>query len=162
MRSWRLRLLAIAVVAALLTGIAGYVELAGPLATPAVAEGATGTAGFFVPASGRILDTRPTSQVGPYSTAMPAGTWRSMEVAVQAGIPSSGVSAIVVNLTVLNQGGAGRLQADKDQTSTPNTAVTYMNYTASGAQSNTATIAVADNGNIQLESNQATDLLVDV
>lgn len=158
----RLRMLAMTVVVALLTGIAGYVELAGPLATPAAAEGATGTAGVFVPASGRILDTRPASQVGPYLTAMPAGAWRSIQVNGQAGVPSSGVSAVVVNLTVVNQSGAGQLHADKDQTSTPNTAVTYMNYTAAGAQSNTATIAVADNGKIQLESNHATDLMVDV
>ena len=42
-----------------------------PRSGPAAADAATGSAGLFVPAAGRLLDTR--NGTGGYSTPMPAG-----------------------------------------------------------------------------------------
>ena len=124
---------------------------------------AAGTGGQFVPAQGRILDTRPGTQVGPYSTAMPAGTWRKVQVDGVVGIPSTGVSAVTVTFTAINPTADGLINADEDE-ATPNTVVDYLAYQArSGIQSNTATVAVADDGMIQVRAtNASTNLVMDV
>jgi RHS repeat-associated protein len=151
-------LTAFALVVGLVPGITYVVASHG---TPAFASAATGTGGEFVALQGRILDTRSATQVGPYNTPMPAGTWRSVPVDGQIGIPSSGVSAVAVTLTVVSPSAAGLLHADKDE-ATPNSTITYMNYAASSTVSNTATLAVGTDGKIQVYSSQSTNLVIDV
>lgn len=56
------------------------------VAAPAQALNDTGTGGAFVPATGRILDTK--NNIGGYDTPMPAKTWRTVTVA--AGVPADG------------------------------------------------------------------------
>ena len=74
--------LAAAVIATLVQGLS---FVTAPHAAPAAAvTAASGSGGEFVSASGRLLDTRPQSQVGPYNTPMPAGGWRKVSVAGQA------------------------------------------------------------------------------
>ena len=50
----------------------------------------------------RILDTRPQSQVGPYSTPLGPGETRNVQVAGVQGVPASGVGSVVLNVTVTN------------------------------------------------------------
>src|SRR5947208_13575715 len=66
-----------------------------PIAGAETAAGGSG--GLFVPAAGRLLDTR--NGTGGYSTPMPANTARTVTAAGSAGIPASGVSALALTLT---------------------------------------------------------------
>ena len=50
----------------------------------------------------RILDTRAVSQIGEHATAWPADTVRSLKVTDLAGVPATGVEAVVLNITTVN------------------------------------------------------------
>lgn len=142
------------------TALSGL-SVASPILTHAVADGSTGSGGEFVPMQGRILDTRSTSSIGGYSTPMPAGTWRAVQVTGQAGIPNSGVAAVAVNFSVVNDPSSGYLKADKDE-DTPNSTISYMFWAAGQPQSNSGVIAVASDGKIQVKATSSTDLMIDV
>ena len=160
----RSRPLLLTVILALVVGVVQALSFAAaPHASRAFASASSGTGGQFVSAQGRILDTRSGSQVGPYNSPMPAGAWRKVQVDGLAGIPTSAVSAVTVTFTVVNPSGDGLINADKDE-ATPNSIVNYLNYQAAGGiQSNTATLAVADDGKIQVRAtNNSTDLIMDV
>lgn len=117
--------------------------------------------GQFYVAQGRILDTRASSQVGPYSSPFPGGTWRAIDVAGTAGVPSSGVAAVALNFTVVSPTTAGLIHADLDE-ATPNATVTYMNYIAGTTTSNSGVVTVASDGKIQVYTSTRTDMLIDV
>ncbi|PZF61821.1 hypothetical protein DEI81_10535 [Curtobacterium sp. MCBD17_013] len=119
----------------------------------------TGTGGRFVAASGRILDTR--SGTGGYSTAMPAGGYRSIQVGGKAGVPTSGVGAVVVNVTAVNMTQQGEVRGRPDG-STASALMLVFDGGGLGTTSNTATIAVGDDGTIQVASDVVTDLVIDV
>lgn len=150
---------AVAVTAAAV--VLSSMSLASPALTPAAADASTGSGGEFVPVQGRILDTRAASSVGGYTTPMPVNTWRSVQVTGQAGIPTSGVAAVAVNFTALNDTTAGHLNADKDE-ATPNTTGTFLFWNGNGASTNSGVVAVGTDGNIQVKATSATDLVIDV
>lgn len=127
----------------------------------ATADASTGSGGEFIPLQGRILDTRAAQQIGAYSTPMPANTWRTVQVTGQAGIPSSGVAAIAVNFTAINNADDGYLKADKDE-ATPDNTVSYMFWVGGQPQTNSGVVAVASDGKIQVKATSSTDLLIDV
>jgi hypothetical protein len=119
----------------------------------------TGDGGLFVPASGRILDTA--NGTGGYNTAMPAKQWRTIKVAGQAGLPAEGIAAVSVMATVVNPATNGNLQGRPDSATQ---ASLLLNYGGINDQnfSNTGVVAVGDDGTIQLMTEQANRLIIDV
>jgi hypothetical protein len=146
---------------AVATVVISGMSWAPPLLTPAVAQASTGSGGEFVPVQGRILDTRSGSSIGGYTTQMPANTWRSVQVTGLVGVPTTGVAAVAVNFTALNDASAGHLNADKDE-ATPNTTGTFLFWNGDGASTNSGVVAVGTDGKIQVKATTATDLVIDV
>jgi hypothetical protein len=154
-----MRALALLTAVTMAAGVAQFGEAS--TASVAFADASTGSGGQFVPVQGRILDTRAASSVGGYTTQMPANTWRSVQVTGQVGIPTTGVAAVAVNFTALNDAAAGHLNADKDE-ATPNTTGTYLFWNGDGASTNSGVVAVGSDGKIQVKATTATDLVIDV
>jgi murein DD-endopeptidase MepM/ murein hydrolase activator NlpD len=115
----------------------------------------TGTAGTFRPTpSTRILDTR-----GTFNTLGP-GKSLSLLVAGQGGVPASGVSAVVMNLTATNTGG-GWLNAYPSGPSTPPTS--NLNFAAGQTVANRAIVPLGSDGKITIyNGGTRTDVIVDV
>ncbi|MCU1527032.1 MAG: hypothetical protein JWP75_795 [Frondihabitans sp.] len=126
------------------------------------ADASTGAGGLFVSNTTRIYDTN--SGTGDAPTAgLAAGSWYSIPVEGVGTIPATGVSAVQVNFVVTNSTStAGYLHADAGAVTTPNTTVAYVNYPATTAVANAATIAVGSNGAIQVQASTAASLRVDV
>jgi protocatechuate 3,4-dioxygenase beta subunit len=128
--------------------------------------------GYFVPATssargrlqtstpGRLLDTRPASLTG-YSGSKPAGG-ATVPVAVlgQRGVPTSGVSAVVLNVTATEATAAGYVTA-WPQGSRPTTS--NLNVEAAGQTiANQVVIPVGADGSIRLFTQNGTHLIADV
>jgi RHS repeat-associated protein len=144
-------------VVALLALIGVLASLLVVLAPPAPAHAdstGSGTGGRFVAASGRILDTRTGSP-------LVAHAYRTIQVGGQAGIPTSGVGAVVLGVTAVNMTGLGQMYARPDSSTASTTVLTYDGGNL-GNTSNTATVAVGSDGTIQISANTATDALLDV
>jgi hypothetical protein len=140
----------------------GALALIGSLlvATPAQALNDTGTGGVFVPATGRILDTK--NNVGGYSTPMPAKAWRTVQVTGTAGLPADGtVGAVSVVATVADIPGQGQLFGRPDA----NTSQTLMGIYGGEAKQNTSfssVLAVSSDGTIQVYAETSVRLILDV
>src|SRR5260370_8477305 len=81
-----------------------FVDLAGYFAPPSGGS----TAGQFTPvAPARITDTRPSSGQPNASSTLAAGVTLNVQVTGVGGIPSTGVSAVVLNVTAVNQTSGG-------------------------------------------------------
>lgn len=141
----------LAVLAALLTVVVAHPERASATAT--------GTGGEFVSTSGRIFDTR-TGQ-GGFSTPFAANTYRTVQVAGLAGVPTSGVSAVTYMTTVLDSSGVGQMNG-RPNSSTSATLMNTYNGGGLGNTSNTATVAMTSAGTIQIVTNTAADVILDV
>lgn len=140
----------------------GALALVGSLlvATPAQAINDTGTGGVFVPASGRVLDTK--AGTGGFSTPMEAGKYRTIKIAGVAGIPDDGtVGAVSLNATVSGSPDNGILSGRPDADTTSTTMLIY-NANAGEYVSNTAIIAVSAAGTIQVSTQTAARLILDV
>ena len=127
--------------------VAGY-YLAG---TPTAA----GTLGALTPA--RILDTRFDSN-GP----VPGVSGRALRVTGQGGVPATGVSAVVVNLTVTDAAGSGYITAFPSGVNRPN--ASNLNFVAGQTVPNLVVVPVGADGKIVLfnGSGAAVALVVDV
>lgn len=109
----------------------------------------------------RLLDTRPESAIG-YSGPMPgAGATVVVPVAVRAGIPASGATAVAVNITATEAGGPGFVTAWASGTPQPTTS--NLNLDAAGqTRPNHAIVPVGADGSITLFTYAPTHLVVDV
>ncbi len=147
----------------LAAAVLGAVALIGSLLVatpPAQALNDTGTGGVFVPASGRILDTK--LGTGGFSTPMEAGKYRTIKVAGLAGLPDDGsVGAVSLNATVGGSAGAGTLFGRPDANFSRTTMLIYSGVSGEYT-SNSATIAVGADGTIQVMTENATRLILDV
>ncbi|QQD77944.1 hypothetical protein I8920_15850 (plasmid) [Curtobacterium sp. YC1] len=140
----------------------GALALVGSLlvATPAQAINDTGTGGVFVPASGRVLDTK--VGTGGFGTPMEAGKYRTIKIAGVAGIPDDGtVGAVSLNATVSSTPSAGTLFGRPDADTSRTTMLIY-NANAGEYVSNTAIVAVSADGTIQVSTETAARLILDV
>jgi len=126
-------------------------------------------AGYYLTGGGfkslmptRILDTRAGDQQVAYSGAKPAGGQTvSVPVLGRAGVPSSGVGYVVVNLTATDATAAGFVSAWPGGTERPLTSV--LNLSAVGqTRANAVFAPVGSDGTIELFSQSGTDLVVDV
>jgi hypothetical protein len=131
-----------------------------------VEPGAPATAaGRFVPVNPRrVLDTRP-EQPGPvpagWAPHRPAiGERVRVEVPADAGVPVSGVAALVVNVTATDPGGPGYLQAIPSggaigQTST-------VNYGTGESAATHAIVPLGESGTISVFTSNTAHIVVDV
>ena len=109
----------------------------------------------------RLLDTR--DGTGGYTGKLTpaAPDVLTVEGAGKGAIPSTGVTAIAVNLTVANTTGNGLITAYPDGESTPGTS--NLNFTAGQILSNFAIVPVGSDGEIDLaDTNAPTDAIIDV
>lgn len=128
--------------------------------TPAQALSDTGTGGVFVPATGRILDTK--NNVGGYNTPMPAKTWRTVTVAGKAGVPDDGtVGAVSVVATVADISAQGQLFG-RPNADEPTTMMGIYGGENKQNTSFSAVLAVNSDGTIQVQAETASRLILDV
>ena len=117
-------------------------------------------AGMFNALSpGRLIDTR--DPAVPAIGGGAAGT--AIQVAGQQGVPATGATAVVVNITATGQNGAGFIKAYPDQDpGTPRPASVNLNYPASGDLSGLSVVKLGADGKIRVYSNVTTDVVIDV
>jgi RHS repeat-associated protein len=127
---------------------------------------ATSQGGYVATAPARLLDTRAATYVGtctPVATCPKAtvGTTLELQVTGKANIPTTGVSAVVVNVTAVAPTAGGYLTAWKADTTQPPT----PNVTFVGGQTigNLAIVPVSATGTIKLATAAANaDVTVDL
>jgi len=126
-------------------------------------------AGYYLAGGGfkalmptRILDTRAGGEQLAYSGAKPAGGQTvTVPVLGRAGVPSSGVGYVIVNLTATDATAAGFVSAWAGGTDRPFTSV--LNVSAVGqTRANAVFVPVGADGTIDLFSQSGTELVVDV
>jgi RHS repeat-associated protein len=128
--------------------------------TGSVAEAAgTGTGGMFVPKQGRLMDTR--YGTGGYSTPFAAGATRSLQVTGQAGLPTSGISSVLINVTALDTPAAGWVGVQPNGAPTGG-AVPLLVHDIGETVSNTGIVEVAADGKIQVSTQQSMNVIIDV
>ena len=113
----------------------------------------TGTGGQYVPmpSNARVLEG-----------ATSAGTFRTVKVAGVAGLPSSGIGAVTMIVTIADPKGSGQLQMRADDADTT-TLLTIYNSGVGGNTSNTGLLAVADDGTIQVRTDTAqSKVIIDI
>ncbi len=132
--------------------------------------------GYFTPSAGaaagrlvpinphRALDTRP-SQQGPVPTAWvahqpAAGEAVRVEVPGSAGVPATGVSALVVNVTATEPVGAGFLQALPTGTAPGGTS--NVNYATGETAATHAIVPLGFDGTISVFTSNASHIVVDI
>jgi subtilisin family serine protease len=114
--------------------------------------------GTYVPlAPARILDSR----VGTgLNGAFTNGTVRTLQVAGRGGVPSSGVSAVVMNVTVTNAASAGFVTA---YPSGPLPNASNLNFVAGQTVPNLVTVGLSGSGTVNLVvTGGPADLVADV
>jgi RHS repeat-associated protein len=154
-------LLVVLLVPALVVGLVASVQfVVAPRAAKAHADVTTGTAGLFTPLTARVMDTR--NGTGGYSTPMAAGTWRTLPIDGVGGVPSSGVSAVAITMTVIGAAAAGQARAMPTGSSVQPVVALYYGDGSTGDQSGSAISAVGSDGTIQVVTGTAIDLVVDV
>ena len=123
------------------------------------------SAGRFVPINPRrALDTRPT-EAGPvpagWTAHRPAGG-ESVRVDVPAdiGVPATGVSALVVNVTATDSTGAGFLQALPTGSSPAQTST--VNYAAGATAATHAIVSLGADGTISVFTSNSAHIVLDV
>ena len=120
-----------------------------PVTTPSV----PGAIGPVTPA--RILDTRNGGTLPPLGT-------RSVQILGAGGVPASGVSAVVANITAVNPTAGGHLTAWPSGSPRPN--VSNLNFNPGQTVPNLAVVPVGADGRIQIFNGSAgtADLIIDV
>ncbi len=110
--------------------------------------------------SRRMLDTR--HGIGAPQHSIAPGQTLSLQVANRGDVPSSGASAVVLNLTATNTRSNGFVTVFPSGTSRPT--VSNLNYTVGTTRANSVTVALGSNGAINLYNGSAgsVDLIVDV
>lgn len=115
-------------------------------------------AGVFVPVQGRAVDTR--TGLGGITGPVAAGTWYPFQILGRVGVPTIGVDAVLVNLTVVNGSTANAAQL------VPNTArhrdTTVLFSGSNDTISNSAVVAVGTDGMLALSSSTSQQFIVDV
>ncbi len=120
-----------------------------------------GTGGAFVAVSpsGKLVDTR--SALGIKATLGSAST-NSFQVLGEAGVPSSGVSAVSLTVVATNPTGDSYVELWPDGTTEPSPA-SMLNFNTGQTISNTALVAVGADGKIDVFNHAGTvDLVVTV
>jgi hypothetical protein len=145
---------------ALLNGSAGSTHLIADV-SGYYSAGAATTAGDFTPVGpGRVLDTR----VGVGAAQGPVAAQGTVHLAVlgRAGVPSSGVSAVVLNVTTTGSTGPGFVTAYADGAARP--MASNLNFGAGQTIAGLVVVPVGADGSVALfnGSSGTTQLIADV
>jgi subtilisin family serine protease len=107
----------------------------------------------------RILDTREGN--GAPKARMGAGSSIGLQVTGRGGVPSSGVSAVVFNVTATNTTAASFVTVWPDGVARPN--ASSLNLAAGWTGANSVTVGVGANGKVNFYNNAgSTDMIADV
>ncbi|MCU1536131.1 MAG: hypothetical protein JWP82_482 [Humibacillus sp.] len=142
------------------TAVASSPAPTAPTAPTAPSVAAPGLVGTFYPGDGsRILDTRSANGVST-RTPIPAGQTVTLQVTGRGGVSSSGVGAVVLNLTVTGPAKAGYLTAWPAGQAMP--ATSSLNFLAGENRAALVTVPVSSTGKVSLRSTASTHLLANV
>ena len=130
-------------------------------APPLKLMSAESNGGSFVPVQGRLLDTRAATTIGGYTTPMQGGVARDVQVTGVAGVPASGVSAVVATFTAITPSATGYVSAHAVGESLENP-LTLLTYVSGGTESSTGIVEVGTGGKISVLSSAQTNLAIDV
>lgn len=130
-------------------------DAAGGVARPAVANGGTGLTPL-VPA--RLLDTR--TGIGAPKARVAARSTTRLQVAGRGGVPSSGVAAVVLNVTVNGPADSGFLTVWPTGVSRPT--ASNINFLPRQTIANQAIVKVGAAGVIDVFSSTSTNMFIDV
>lgn len=132
--------------------------LPGTVAAQAL-EPAGAAPGFVGVTPSRILDTR--DGVGAARGAVPAGGSIDLQVGGRGGVPASGVSAVVINVTVTEPTASGYVTVWPTGTQRP--LASNLNFTQGRTVPNLVVVKVGAGGKVSLfNSSGATHLIADV
>lgn len=128
-------------------------------ATPAVSAASSETGTFYPLTSGRLLDTR-NGTGGPAAPLGPGGTL-TLQVAGRNGVPTTGVAAVVLNVTATGGTATGYLTAYATGQTRPS--VSTNNYVRHTTRANGATVGLGTGGKISIyNSAGSVNVIVDV
>jgi hypothetical protein len=109
----------------------------------------------------RITDTRPNSGFPNAGKTLAPGATLNVQVANAGGVPTTGASSVVLNLTATRPTTQGFLTVWPTGDDRP--AVTSLNFRAGRTSSNLTEVALGTNGQVSVfNSSGSTDLVVDV
>ena len=139
---------------------AGAASAALPSATPAMATAVTAPGGFVSLPSSRLLDTR--SGVGAPKGAIAAGHGIWLQVTGAGGVPDSGVSAVVLTVTVTQPSRAGYVTVYPHGDLLPGTS--NLNFVAGQTVANLVIVPVGVAGQVDMDNGSAgsVQLIADV
>ncbi len=108
----------------------------------------------------RVLDSRPATEVGPYSTPWGPGTTRDVAVGGVAGVPAD-ATAVVLNVTVADTTGSSFLTVwPKGQTKPT---ASSLNWTAGEVIPNAVTVELGTSGDVSVfNPGGNVDVIIDV
>ena len=132
-------------------------DVAGYYSTPDVSPGPDGLFNPLVPA--RLLDTR--SGIGAPIAKLTAGQTLDLQVTGRGGVPSSGVGAVVLNVTATSPTSAGFLTVFPTGVATPN--ASNLNFNAGETIPNRVMVGVGTGGKVSIFNPAGTtDVVADV
>jgi hypothetical protein len=115
---------------------------------------------FVGVAPSRVLDTR--DGTGAAKTVVAAGGTVALQVTGRGGVPATGVSAVVLNVTVTNTQAPGYVTAYPSGTTKP--LASNLNFLANTTIPNLVVVKVGANGRVNLYngSTSTIDLIADI
>ena len=135
----------------LYNGATGATQLIADVAGFSVSGTPTSPGAFGSLAPTRLLDTR--IGVGAPTAPVAAGGVLSLDVAGHGGVPASGVSAVVLNVTVTSPSSFGYLTAYGDNT--PRPTASNLNFIATQTVPNLVIAPVGDDGKVDFYNGSA-------
>ncbi|MFD0329951.1 N-acetylmuramoyl-L-alanine amidase [Streptacidiphilus monticola] len=107
----------------------------------------------------RLLDTR--YGIGAARARVGAGASIALQITGNAGVPASGVTAVVLNVTAVNPSGSSYVTVYPDGTT--RTSASNLNFTAKQVISNLVIVPVGADGKVRLYNHYGTvDLVADI
>jgi surface antigen len=119
---------------------------------------ATDTRAWQVSAPARLLDTR--TGVGAPVAKVQAGKAVTVQVTGRAGVPATGVDAVLLNVNTTAPAAAGYLTAHADGTTQPGSRA--VSYAAGGVTTTLVLSKVGTDGRVRLYTSATTDLSADL
>lgn len=124
-----------------------------------VGDAAPSQSGVFVPAQGRLVDTR--NGTGGVVGPVAANAWTPIQVLGQVGIPATGAKAVVLTLTAVNPSADNWTQLASN-TERPDTQTTNLLAGANEILSNTSIVPIGSDGKIALRTSVSQHYVIEV
>jgi Repeat of unknown function (DUF5650) len=124
-------------------------------------KGSPATNRFVPVAPTRVFDTRAGSPVNFTGSRPKAGTTIDVQVSGLGGVPATGVTSVVLNVTAIEANDAGFVTVFASGGARPNTSSLNIN-TRGSTVANQVTVALGADGKVSLFTDAGTDFAVDV